>query len=225
MDIAFCLDVDNTLIDNDGVKSDLDASIKAVVGPDGDAEFWRIYEDVRSERDVVDYPETLSRFHRVCQDATLYSRIASLVITYPFEQRLFPGALETVRYLRALGRAIILSDGDQLYQRLKIARSGLAAAVDHHVLVTVHKERSLDLLYAAFPAQRYVMIEDKPGILSNLKRAMPDRFTTVHVLQGKYAHDGAHAYAPEPDFTVPAIEDVQGITLEQFRSGRRSGAR
>lgn len=223
MDIAFCLDVDNTLIDNDGVKADLDASIKAVAGLDGDAEFWRIYEEVRAERDIVDYPETLNRFHRVCQDPTLFSKIASLVITYPFERRLYPGALETVRYLRSLGRAIILSDGDQLYQRLKIARSGLADAVDHHVLVTVHKEQSLAMLYDVFPAERYVMIEDKPRILSELKRAMPDRFTTVHVLQGKYAHDSAHVYTPAPDFTVPAIEDVQAITPEQFWTGR--GAR
>lgn len=222
LDVAFCLDVDNTLIDNDGVKSDLDASIKAVVGPEGDAEFWRIYEDVRAERDVVDYPETLNRFHRVCEDPTLFSRIASLVISYPFERRLYPGALETVRYLHALGRAIILSDGDQLYQRLKIARSGLADAVDHHVLITVHKEQSLETLYDLFPAIRYVMIDDKPRILSDLKRATPDRFTTVQVLQGKYAHDDARTYVPAPDFVVPAIEDVRSITPEQFRTGARS---
>ena len=218
--LVFLLDVDNTLIDNDGVKSDLDTMIKAVVGPQGDADFWRLYEEVRQERDVVDYPATLDRFHRVCPDPTLFSRIASLVITYPFELRLYPGAMATVQYLRSLGQPVILSDGDQLYQRLKIARSGLADAVDHHVIIVIHKERQLDEVIRLVPARRYVMIEDKPRILADLKRRMPDRFTTVHVLQGKYAHDVGHQYSPAPDLTVSTIAEVATLTETQFRTGK-----
>jgi FMN phosphatase YigB (HAD superfamily) len=217
--LVFLFDVDNTLIDNDGVKADIDASIKEVVGHSGEAEFWRLYEEIRRERDVVDYHATLERFHAVCSDPTLFSRIASLVVNYPFDSRLYPDALQTIRRLTKIGIPVILSDGDQLYQRLKIARSGLAAAVAHRVLVAVHKERQLDELFSAFPADRYVMIDDKPRILSDLKRQFPNLFTTVHVAQGKYAHDPGHAFTPPPDVSVPTIGEVGALDLAGFQTG------
>ncbi len=218
--LAFLFDVDNTLLDNDGVKRDIDARIKSVVGTAWAAEFWRIYEDVRTERDVVDYPVTLDRFRSVCTDPILYSRIASLVITYPFAERLYPGALDTIRHVGTLGTVIILSDGDQLYQRLKIARSGLANAVDHHVLIGMHKEQQLPELLRLFPAERYVMVDDKPRILSEIKRRLPERFTTVHVVQGKYALDQEHQYTPGADVTVSTIADVARLPVEGFRTGQ-----
>jgi FMN phosphatase YigB (HAD superfamily) len=218
--LVFLFDVDNTLIDNDGVKADIDTSIKEAAGYSGETEFWRLYEEVRKERDVVDYPATLERFHAVCTDPTLFSRIASLIVNYPFDSRVYPDAMRTIRRLAKIGTPVILSDGDQLYQRLKIARSGLASAVAHHVLVAVHKERQLDELFSAFPADRYVMIDDKPRILSDLKRQFPNRFTTVHVAQGKYAHDPRHTYTPPPDVSVDTIGEVGNLDLAGFQTGR-----
>ena len=60
--LAFLLDVDNTLLDNDHVKQIWDERLDAEAGPELAAHFWNIYEQVRREEDVVDIPLALTRF-------------------------------------------------------------------------------------------------------------------------------------------------------------------
>ena len=42
--LVFFIDVDNTLIDNDHVKEDLDAHLQVELGPALTARFWELYE-------------------------------------------------------------------------------------------------------------------------------------------------------------------------------------
>ena len=79
-------------------------------------------------------------------------------------------------HLRTLGLPVIVSDGDSVYQPLKIERSGLAAAVDGQVLVFIHKEAHLEEIMARWPSELYVMVHDKANILAETKRRFPDRF-------------------------------------------------
>ena len=44
---------------------------------------------------------------------------------YPFANRFYPGALDVVARLREWGPTVILSDGDVVFQPLKVERSGL----------------------------------------------------------------------------------------------------
>jgi hypothetical protein len=73
--VVFLLDVDNTLLDNDGVQADLRRHLIGNVGRNRAKEYWRMFELLR------------------------------------------------------WGLAVILSDGDVVFQPLKITRSGLAEAV------------------------------------------------------------------------------------------------
>src|SRR5947208_1536558 len=60
--LAFLLDVDNTLLDNDAAKEEIDRRLRALLGQ-GEAErFWALYEEVRSDTGVVSFPLTLARF-------------------------------------------------------------------------------------------------------------------------------------------------------------------
>lgn len=218
--IVFLFDVDNTLLDNDALKDDLHAQLGSALGPALNARFWGLYETVRQERDVVDLPLTLARFAPLCPDAALAERARAIVMGYPFASRLYPTSLAALAHARALGTPAILSDGDALYQPLKIARSGLAAEVAGRVLVYIHKEQHVAAVMAAWPAALYVAVDDKARILAALVERQPRRFVTVHVRQGHYADDPPDG--PPPDFTLAGIGDLPQLSAaDLWRHARR----
>lgn len=216
--LVFLVDVDNTLIDNDAVKADLAARVEGALGPGDAARFWSAYEEVRRERDVVDFPRMLERLAPTIADARAFARVAALILGYPYEQSLYPGAREALRHLRALGTVAIVSDGDAVFQPDKIARAGLAEAVDR-LFITTHKERELPRVMEALPAAGYVMIDDKPRILAALKSSFGDGVFTLHVCQGRYAHADEHSLRPGPDHTVDAIAALAHLTRQELGGG------
>ena len=97
----------------------------------------------------------------------------------------------------------MLTDGDAVFQPHKVERAGIAAAVDGHVLVYVHKELALDDVERRYPAERYVLVDDKLRILTAAKQFWGERVTTVLPLQGQFATDPEIAAAhPAADVTV-----------------------
>lgn len=211
---VFILDCDNTLLDNDAVKADMDSQLKALLGDEMTARFWETYEHVREAAGVVDLPQTFTAFRPILQDDDLLHRVSAAIMDYPFQTRLFPQSLGAIAHLEALGRAVIVSDGDSVYQPRKIELSGLAAAVHGQWVVYTHKEDHLAEVMAHWPADFYVMVDDKARILAETKRRLPDRFVTVHILQGHYAGD---AYTPAPDLTLPTIGELQSLDLATLR--------
>jgi FMN phosphatase YigB (HAD superfamily) len=212
---AFLLDVDNTLIDNDAVKADLDRALKHEFGREIEEEFWSFYDQVRHELDRVDFPEVLRRFCAGAVPAPVAERMSVIVNDIPFERYRYPGVLEALAHLATLGTTVIVSDGDPVFQPAKIRRAGISAAVDGRVVITTHKQREIPTVYDAYPADRYVMIDDKPGILEAIRRREPQRFRTILVAQGHY---GQQPSAPGAvDLTVARIGDLRTLTLDQLR--------
>ena len=109
-----------------------------------------------------------------------------------------------------VGTPVILSDGDPVFQPLKIARAGIDQAVRGNVLVFKHKEEHLVDVARLFPADRYVAVDDKAAILARIKLHWQDRVRTIHVLQGKYADDGFDG--PPPDAVIRRIGDLAPLT-------------
>ncbi len=215
--LAFLIDVDNTLLDNDSAKASQAAYLDSLVGVGPASRFWEIYETVRREGDVVDYPLTLARFARAFAGQLSREALAQLAhyfLSFPFHTYLYPGALEALAYLGTLGTTAITSDGDASFQGLKIMRSGISAMVEGRVVLYLHKEEHLDEIRALFPAEHYVVIDDKARVLSAQKQQMGALCTTVHVWQGKYAR---MASEPPPDFSIAAIRDIQHLSVEQLR--------
>lgn len=213
--IVFLLDCDNTLLDNDALKAYVDTTLTAALGAPLTARFWAIYEDVRLATDVVNYPATLERFATVCPDPALAARARAVVLDCPFPRFVYPETLAVLAHLRAIGHPAILSDGDAVYQPEKIARSGLAAAVDGRVLIYIHKEHHVPEVLAAWPASLYVAVDDKARILAELKRRDPARFVTVHVRQGHYGLDPT-PFPPAPDLQLAAIGDLRRYAAADF---------
>jgi phosphoglycolate phosphatase-like HAD superfamily hydrolase len=110
---------------------------------------------------------------------------------------------------------VIVSDGDLYFQAEKIFNSSLADAVDGRVLLYTHKQEHLDKIIQRYPADHYVIIDDKLDILADTKKVLGPKVTTVFVKQGKYAA----RKLPEnfiPDIIVDHIGDLRNYTAEQF---------
>ena len=215
--IVFMIDVDNTILDNDGVKSDMERKLLTSLGPDLARRFWELYEIVRKETDVVDFIETVRRLdaeHPESHD--LIDATGTELMDWDFCNRLYPGALETLAHFKRIGTPVIVSDGDPIFQPSKILQCGITEVVGGRVLIFVHKEQHLPAVERYFNAEHYVLIDDKPGILMRSKAALGDRLTTVHVLQGKYALDPKHAVDYTPDIVVNNFSDLLGCSADDF---------
>jgi hypothetical protein len=81
--------------------------------------------------------------------------------------------------------------------------------VDGRVLIYIHKEEALDDVERRYPAERYVLIDDKPRILAAVKQFWGERVTTIFVRQGTYAHDPkVFDVFPAADMTIESIADL-----------------
>jgi FMN phosphatase YigB (HAD superfamily) len=212
--IVFLVDVDNTLLDNDRIQSDLKRHLEREFGAASRDRYWTILEDLFTELGYRDYLGALQRYRvEHPQDAHLLS-MSSYLVDYPFANRLYPGSLDVLERLGAMGRTVILSDGDVVFQPRKVERSGIAEAVEGHVLIYIHKESELEDIARRYPAEHYVLVDDKPRILTAIKKAWGDRVTTVFPRQGQYARDAAAlATSIPPDVTVERIGDLVDYDL------------
>jgi len=213
--VAFLFDVDNTLIDNDSVKAELAAGIDVAVGKEAGARFWEIYEEVRGMRDYVDYPHTLQRFREAYPREPGFPEVAELVLGYPYQSVLYPGALDVLAHVQTVGPAAIVTDGDPVYQAAKIARAGLAEAVDRRVFLYAHKEAHLVEVKEALPADRYLIFDDKLSVLDAVER-LDERVFTVHVRQGHYGVAAAVGDGHGPDRSLERIGDLLEEDLASF---------
>jgi len=215
--IVFLFDVDNTLIDNDRVAADLKRHLKETVGEGCEQRYWDIFEKLRAELGYADYLGALQRYRIEQPREPKLLEVSYFMINYPFANRLYPESLDAVEHAKQLGRAAILSDGDVVFQPRKVDRSGLYDMFEGHVLIYVHKEAELADVEAKYPAEHYVMVDDKVRLLAAIKEYWGERVTTVFPRQGHYALDEKLvAQYPKPDITLERIGDFQKYSLEQL---------
>ncbi len=207
--IVFLLDIDNTLLDNDQVVADLQRYLADEFGAEAQERYWTIFEELRREVGYADYLGALQRYRLERMHDPRLLKMSSFLVDYPFAERLFPMSLEVIAHLRVWGPVAILSDGDAVFQPRKVERSGLWNAVAGHVLIYIHKEEMLDEVERRYPAQHYVLVDDKLRILTAVKQVWGDRVTTVFPRQGHYAQDAAALAAyPPADITIKRISDL-----------------
>jgi FMN phosphatase YigB (HAD superfamily) len=215
--LVFLFDVDNTLLDNDRVTADLKRYLEATVGPERQQCYWDFFEQLRTELGYADYLGALQRYRlEYPRDPGLLT-VSHFLINYPFATRLYPDSLDVVEYVKAWGKPVVLSDGDVVFQPLKIERSGIYEAFAGDVLIYIHKEQELEDVARRFPAQHYVLIDDKLRILTAVKKVWGAKVTTVFPKQGHYANDPqALATYPPADVSVKRIGDLLNCRRENF---------
>jgi FMN phosphatase YigB (HAD superfamily) len=211
---VFLLDVDNTLLDNDGVTADLKKHLLDTFGDARAQRYWELFEQLRTELGYADYLGALQRYRIENPRDTSLLEASLFLLHYPFANRVYPGSLDAIHQVERRGRVAILSDGDVVFQPRKVERSGLWGAVDGNVLIYIHKEHMLDDVEQRFPAERYVMVDDKIRILTAMKEIWGARLTTVFVRQGHYALDTALvAKYPPADMTIERIGDLATLSF------------
>src|ERR1700756_2521298 len=185
--IVFLVDVDNTLLDNDRIQNDIKRHLDREFGVACRERYWAILEQLFTELGYRDYLGALQRYRAEHpRDIHLLS-MSSYLVDYPFANRLYPGALDVLEKFRTWGQTVILTDGDVVFQPRKVQRSGIFETVKGHVLIYVHKEEALNDVERRYPAEHYVMVDDKLRILTAVKQAWASRVTTVFPRQGQFA--------------------------------------
>ena len=212
---VFLVDVDNTLLNNDLFQFELKAHIQARLGTAVRDRYWAIQARLFSDGGYRDYLGAFQRLRAEYGGEPEVLWLAAFVLDYPYEKLLFPGALDVLAKLREIGRTVLLTDGDAVFQPLKLRRSGLLDAVGQDcAMIPVHKEAALEEVCRRFPAERYVMIDDKPRLLSAVKAAWGSQVTTVFPRQGQFAFDAAALAESLPaDVMVPQIGDLVDCDL------------
>ena len=216
--VVFLLDVDNTLLDNDRAQGDLRKYLEREVGRESCKRYWEIFEQLRAELGYADYLGALQRYRLDHKDDPRLLLASSFLIDYPFANRLYPGSLDVIEHLQQWGPTVILSDGDVVFQPRKVQRSGLWEAVEGQVLIYIHKEQMLDDVERRYPAEHYVMVDDKLRILAAMKKVWRDRLTTIFPRQGHYALDPKIVDGnPPADISIERIGQLVEYDLTQLQ--------
>ena len=226
-DRIFLFDVDNTLLDNDRVQADLSAHLLQEHGAATRDRYWAIFEALCSELGYADYLGALERYRLEDMHDPKILHVAPWLVGYPFAGRVYAGALDAVAHVGRWGRQVILSDGDAVFQPVKIDRAGLRRAFDDRVLIFVHKERELAAVERLHPARRYALIDDNLRILTEVKKIWGERVTTVFVRQGHYALEpNITARYPAADLSLDRIGDLLTHARREFApaAGRHAPA-
>jgi len=218
---VFLVDVDNTLLDNDRIQADLRRHLEREFGAVCRDRYWAILEQLFTDLGYRDYLGALQRYRvEHPRDIHLLS-MSSYLVDYPFANRLYPGALDVLERLRGWGPTVILSDGDVVFQPRKVERSGISEAVEGHVLIYIHKEEELDDVEQRYPAACYVLVDDKPRILTAVKKVWGDRVTTILPRQGQFACAPDAASYPTPDLIVERISQLVDYDLPALLASRQ----
>ncbi len=215
--VVFLFDVDNTLLDNDALQGQLASYLTSSLGAAAGTRYWELFEQLRVQLGYADYLGTLERLRleRLGDPALLQA--AFFLLDYPFASRLYPGTLSALARCAQLGTTVILSDGDAVFQPLKIRGAGLWQAVGGRVLIYVHKEQMLADVARRYPAAHYVLVDDKVRILDAVKQAWDAQVTTVFPRQGHYALDAAEvARHRPPDLALGSIGELASCSLGPF---------
>jgi FMN phosphatase YigB (HAD superfamily) len=217
--VVFLVDVDNTLLDNDRIQQDLRDHLDRAFGVACRERYWTILENLFAELGYRDYIGALQRYRVEHPHEIELLSMSSFLMDYPFAERLFPDALEVLERLRGIGPTVILSDGDVVFQPRKVEHAGIAAAVAGRVLIYIHKEAALDDVERRYPAEHYVIIDDKLRILAAVKQVWGARVTTVFVRQGSFAHDvKADSALPPADLTIERIGELRDFDLTRLHA-------
>jgi FMN phosphatase YigB (HAD superfamily) len=216
-DTVFLLDVDDTLLDNDRFGADLGKRLEADFGEEARKRYWGIFEELRAQVGFADYLGSLQVFRDGLDDDPRLLGMSDFLLEYQFANLLYPQALQAIGHLRTLGRPVILSDGDVVFQPRKIKHAGIWSAVDGAVLIYIHKEKVLDHVQRRYPASHYVVVDDKPNLLAAMKSQLKERLTSVFVRQGHYAlAPGSNSVQPPPDRVIERIGEILNFQSSDF---------
>ncbi|MBI2989888.1 MAG: hypothetical protein HYY51_01725 [Candidatus Magasanikbacteria bacterium] len=211
--IIFLVDVDNTLLNNDLVKQQIKKSLAGVLGAAEAAHFWQHHDEFRSYQKLVDFPAITRQYCSEQHSDRCEILVGDIFTEIRFADALYPKALHVLQHLKTLGTVLIFSEGDMVYQKLKIEQSGIAGTADG-VLLFTHKLDHLPEIIKQYQSSHLVFIDDRDDKLMEIKKQAPEAITIV-VCQGHYAKPGC-LMEHSADRVLGSVADLLKLTAEQL---------
>jgi len=214
--LVVLFDVDNTLLDDDRIVSDLCDFLLDELGEQGAKQYWKHFEELRRSLGYADYLGALQRSRDEDPHEMHFLAISNFLVSYPFSERLFSRTFDVIDHVARWALPVIVSDGDVVFQPIKLYRAGLGRSVQDRVLVYIHKEKELDDIMRRYPALHYVLVDDDLSILSTVKREWGPKATTIHVRPQGRPPDQVSKSVP-PDITFNDIGEMLRIDEADLR--------
>jgi FMN phosphatase YigB (HAD superfamily) len=209
-------DADDTLLDCERIVADLHEFLLDELGDKGAKQYWEHFQRIRRSLGYADYLGALQRSRDEQPHEMHFLAISNFLVTYPFSERLFSRTLDVIDHVARWALPVIVSDGDVVFQPIKLHRAGLVRAVQDRVLIYIHKEKELDDIVRRYPASHYVLVDDDLSILSAVKQEWGPGVTTVHVRRPGHPSNQVRNAAP-PDMTMDDIGEILRINEADLR--------
>jgi GNAT superfamily N-acetyltransferase len=175
---AFIIDVDNTLINTDGIKAYWFETLHSRYKIKKNI-FINAYTNAKSSTGFLDIYKLGKKLNI---DSNFFENT-------PFQKFLFGNALNNIKKLKKLGKVIIFSLGEEKYQKIKIQKSGIEkVAGKKNVIIVRNKKTGLKSLINKIKKDKFTdisIVDDVSNILTEAKKIDP-QIITVWVRFGRY---------------------------------------
>lgn len=212
--ITILVDLDNTLLNNDHVKEEIRKSLISVLGEQEAMHFWHHHDEFREYKKLVDFPNIIHQYCAEKHKDTCELTLGRIFQNIEFKHALYPHAYEVINHLKMLGKVVLFTEGDPIYQQMKIDKTGLKELVDEVVLFE-HKLEHLTEVMKKYVGYKIVVIEDRADTLLKIKEKFPNIFT-IEVCQGHYSTID-HREHKELDMKVDTISELLTFTLDNLQ--------
>lgn len=202
--LAFLVDVDNTLLNNDLIKIEIKRALDSSLGIEEANQFWINNNYFREHKLFVNFPYVIREYCAEKHNETGETVLHNIFTNMDFSRALYPHAIEVLEHLKRQGEVRIYTEGEPEYQNAKVVSSKLNKYVDE-VFIFEQKLEHINevLLDIKAKAKKLIYIDDKSTNLDAFKRVHKDTHT-IRVLQGHYI-------LAEDQNKLRADETVDGI--------------
>jgi hypothetical protein len=205
MRTVFLLDLDQTLLNSDKFICDFRDCLRKELGERNASRYWGLVKRLRHRSGCDDYLSALQRYRDIYPHDARLIEVCRYLLDYPFANRLFADALELLAAIRKISVPVIFSEGETLFQMLKIHRSGVGAVVRSKILIFNRKEEELKSVRACYRAQYYVAMDDEADVLAAIKKRWKHRVFTVFVQHSGKSQADTN---PLPDLTIRRLGEL-----------------
>ncbi len=204
---VFIFDLDNTLLNTDLVKEYVSKKLVSKVIPSSLLKiFWDEYEATRNRLGFVSIPDFSDSFADRVKEPAFSEKIRKLFYTIPFEKFIYDGVYELIEFLEPRGEIVIFSEGDLVYQPMKIKSLSFSKDIDD-MFVFENKNENINKIVEIYKNRRKVVIDDKAVDLETFEAIAPETIT-IHIKQGVYKNVPPKDLKFKADCVAENITDV-----------------
>lgn len=204
---VFIFDIDNTIINTDAVKEYINKDlVSKLLGESLSGDFWNEYESTRNKMGYVSIPDISDAFAEKTKDPKYSELVRNMFYTVPFENFVYKGVYELMEYLDPRGEISILTEGDLVYQPMKIKNLRLSKYLDE-MYVFENKGKNASMIGDIYRGRRIIIVDDKITDLEYFKKAVPSALT-IHLKQGTYQNLVPNDVNFKVDFVAENIDSL-----------------